>query len=104
MQVFDTLKLLMTLLGPSWPLLGRSGPKMGPQNNPKSGPKHVQKLVQKINPKINTNLPMLGPNMDPKIAQDGEGGAQANPAGAILKALVSQMAPRWLKMAPSSPR
>ena len=34
------------------------------------------------------------------MVQDGEHGAQANLAGAILKALVSKMAPRWLKMAP----
>ena len=30
--------------------------------------------------------------------------AQAQEAGAILKALVSKMAPRWLKMSPKSPR
>ena len=41
--------------------------------------------------------------MGTKIAQNGEVQAQANPAGAILEALVSKMAPRWLKMAPSSP-
>ena len=34
MQVFGTLKLLMAILGPSWLLLGRSGPKMGPQMAP----------------------------------------------------------------------
>ena len=38
----------------------------------------------------------------PKIAQNLGGRAQANPAGAILKALVSKMTPRWLKMSPNS--
>ena len=55
-------------------------------------------------PKITKNRPILGPKMDPKMAQDGDARAQANLDGAILKALVSKMAPRWLKMAPSSPR
>ena len=36
---FDSLKLLMVLLGSSWPLLGRSGPRMGPKMGSKSSPK-----------------------------------------------------------------
>jgi hypothetical protein len=47
---------------------------------------------------------IFGLKMDPKIAQNGGVQAQANLDGAILEALVSKMAPRWLKMAPSSPR
>ena len=35
MQLFDSLKLLMALLGSSCPLFGRSGPKMSPKNIPK---------------------------------------------------------------------
>ena len=31
MQVFGTLKLLVVLLGPSWLLWGRSGPKKAPK-------------------------------------------------------------------------
>ena len=48
--------------------------------------------------------PILGPKMGPKMVQDGEGGAQAEPAGALLNALVSKMAPRWLKMAQDGPK
>ena len=47
---------------------------------------------------------ILGPKMDPKMGHLGEGAPRAQPAGALVKALVSKMAPRWLKMAPSSPR
>ena len=80
MQFFGTLKLLMVLLGASWLLLGRSGSKM---------------------------IPKMGPEMAPdrlKMDHLGDQEARANPAGDILEALVSKMAPRWLKMAPSSPR
>ena len=42
--------------------------------------------------------------MDPKMGNLGEPQQRAEPAGALLKALVSKMAPRWLKMASSSPR
>ena len=95
MQLFGTLKLLMALLGSSWPLLGPIWPQNGPQNGPQSG----QMTPKKVNFK-----PILGPKMDPKMVQDGEGGAQAEPAGALLKALVFKMVPRWVKMAPRSPR
>ena len=43
------------------------------------------------------NNPILGPKMGPKIAIFGEGAAQANPAGALLKALVFKMAQDGLK-------
>ena len=42
LQVFGALRLLMGLLGPSWPILGRSGPKV-----PKMDPKVFQKVPQK---------------------------------------------------------
>ena len=45
-QVFGTWKLLIALLGLSWPLLGGSGSKMGPQNGPKCHQKVVQELVK----------------------------------------------------------
>ena len=48
--------------------------------------------------------PICVPKMGPKITQNGEVQVQENLDGAILEALVSKMAPRWLKMAPSSPR
>ena len=38
MQVFCSLKLLMVLLGPSWLLLGRSGPKMTSKMGPQIAP------------------------------------------------------------------
>ena len=51
------------------------------------------------------------PKIGPQMALNGQQEAQAKPAGALLEALVSKMAPRWLqngsrwlKMAPSSPR
>ena len=44
MQILGSLKFLMAVVGPSWPLLG----PIVPQNGPQSGPKHVQKLVQQI--------------------------------------------------------
>ena len=80
MQVFSTLKLLMVLLGPSWLLLGRFGPKMAPKMGPQIAPNRA------------------------KMGHLGDHRAQSQEAGAILKALVSKMAPRWLKMAPRSPR
>ena len=104
MQVVDTLKLLMALLGPSWRLLGRSGPKMDPQNCSKNDPASVQKLVQKITPNIPKNKVILGPEIEPKINQDSEAGAQSQAARAILEVLGPKMPPRWLKMAPRGPR
>ena len=80
LHVFATLELLMILLGPSWLLLGRFGPKMAPKKGPQTAPNRA-------------NMGYLGDHW-----------AQSQEAGAILKALVSKMAPRWLKMAPSSPR
>ena len=62
--------------------------------------KKVQKLVQKMTPKKVNFKQILGP----KMGNFGEAAAQAEPAGALLKALVFKMAPRWLKMASSSPR
>ena len=47
MQLFGSLKLLMALLDSSWPLLGRSGPKIGPKMGPKSSPKSDQKVFKK---------------------------------------------------------
>ena len=47
---------------------------------------------------------ILDPKMDPKMVYLGYHPPWLNPAGAILQALVSKMAPRWLKMAPGSPR
>ena len=42
MQVFGTLKQLMAILGPSWLLLGRSGPKIGPKMGPQMPPNRPQ--------------------------------------------------------------
>ena len=104
MQVFGSLKLSMALLGSSWPLLGPIWSQNSPQNGPQNGPKVVQQMVQKTTPNKVNFKPILGPKMGPKISHFGEGAAQAEPAGALLKALVFKMAPRWLKMASSSPR
>ena len=104
MQLFGSLESLMALLGTSWPLLGPIWSQNGSQNGPKSGPTSVQKLVPKMTPQKVNFKPILGPEMDPKISHFGGRRQQANPAGALLKALVFKMAPRWLKMASSSPR
>jgi hypothetical protein len=104
MQVFGSLKLSMALLGSSWPLLGPIWSQNCPQNGPQNGPKVVQKMVQKTTPKKVNFKPILDPKMHPKITQKLGAGARAEPAGALLKALVFKMAPRWLKMASSSPR
>ena len=104
MQVFGYLKLLMALLGSSWPLLGPIWSQNGPQNGPQNCQKVVQKMVQKTTPKKVNFKPILGPKMGPKIGYFGGAAPWANPAGALLKALVFKMAPRWLKMASSSPR
>ena len=61
-------------------------------------------MVEKTTPEKIIFKPILGPKMGPKIGYFGEGAAQAEPAGALLKALVFKMASRWLKMASSSPR
>ena len=42
MQVVGTLKLLMVLLGPSWLLLGGSGPKMAPKMDPQMAPNRLK--------------------------------------------------------------
>jgi hypothetical protein len=104
MQVFGYLKLSMALLGSSWPLLGPIWSQNGPQNGPQNGQKVVQKMVQKTTPKKVIFKQILGPKLGPKTAQNLGAGSRAEPAGALLKALVFKMAPRWLKMASSSPR
>ena len=83
MQVFGTLKLLMVLLGPSWLLLGRSGPKMGPKMVPQMPPNRPQNHLKEGRGKLNTikNVELL-----------------------LMLGLGFKMVPRWLKMAPSSPR
>ena len=98
MQFFGTLKLLMALLGPSWP--GRSGPKMGPQNCPKSHLKSVQKLDQLIIPKITKNAAILGPEMVPKMDQDGEPGA-TEVSKKLLAPRCPQDVPGWPQGAPN---
>ena len=103
MQVFGSLKLSMALLGSSWPLLGPIWSQNGPQNGHQNCPKVVQKVVQKTKPKKVNFKPILGPKMDPKMGYLGGGPQQAQEAGAILKALVSKMASRWLKLASTSP-
>ena len=80
MQLFRSLKLLMALLGSSWPFLGPIWPQNGTQNGTQSGPKMVQKLVQKMTPKNVKFKPILGPKMDPKMVQDGEQGQRSQPA------------------------
>jgi|SouAtlMetagenome_1021521.scaffolds.fasta_scaffold22344_2 hypothetical protein len=48
--------------------------------------------------------PILGPKMSPKIGYLGDQEAQAQEAGALLKALVSKMPPSRVKTSPNSSR
>ena len=80
MQVFGTLKLLVVLLGSSWLLWGRSGPKKAP----KIGPQMASNGQQEAQAQPAGALwEALVSKMAPRWLQDGS---------------------RWLKMAPSSPR
>ena len=103
-QLFGFLKLSMALLGSSWHLLAPIWSPNGPQNGFQNCFKVVQKMVQKTTPeKVNLN-PRIGTQNGPQN-------------GVILRRLFtlqngprscfqdgSKMAPRWLKMASSSPR
>ena len=60
MQLFGSLTLLMSLLGSSCPLLGRSGPKMGPKMGFKSVPKSDQKMIQNMFKTNHANRPQKG--------------------------------------------
>ena len=99
MQVFGYLKLSMALLGSSWPLLGPIWSPSGPQNGSQNNSKVVPKIVQTTIPKKEDFKPIVGPKMGPKICIFGGGPPRANPAGALLKALVfgSKMAQGGLK-------
>ena len=52
--VFGTLRLLMGILGPSWPLLGRSGPKMGSKMGPQMAPNRPQNHLKEGRCKLKT--------------------------------------------------
>ena len=65
--------LLMVFLGSSWLLLGRFGPTMAP----------------KMGTQMATSRPKMG--------HLGAHESQAQPARALLEALASKMAPRWLQ-------
>ena len=83
MQVFGTLRLLTGFLGPSRPLLGRSGPKWVPKTTPKVFQKVSKNWSKKMTSKMHRNWSILGPKIDPKMGQDGEPGAQANQDGGV---------------------
>ena len=78
MQLFGSLKLLMSLLGSSCPLLGRSGPKMGPKMVPKNAQKRNQRLtyfcfVFKKMANIRVNLSQFwNPNWTSSFAQNSK--------------------------------
>ena len=104
MQDFRYLKLLVALLGPSWPLLGPIWSQNGPQNCPQSGPKSVQKLVQKMTPEITKNKPIWGPKMDPEMGSKNVSNIGPSLLGHPLAQDGAKMAPRWLKMPKMRPR
>ena len=89
------------ILAPSWAdLVPKWSPKWLPKRSTKSGPKNDPKN----DPKKSDFQANFGPQNGPKMGHFGGAAARAEPAGALLKALVFKMAPRWLKMASSSPR
>ena len=57
-----------------------------------------------MSPSFTKNKQILIPKMGPEIVRNDEGGAQANPAGAILESLESNMPPRWPRVAQDSPK
>ena len=57
-----------------------------------------------MTPKNAKFKPILGPKMDPKMGYLGGQEAQAQEAGAILKALVSKIPPSRVKTSPNSSR
>jgi hypothetical protein len=57
-----------------------------------------------MTPKNAKFKPILDPKMSPKMGYLGEQEAQAQEAGAILKALVSKMPPSRVKTSPNSSR
>ena len=57
-----------------------------------------------MNPSLTKNNQILISKEGPEMVRHGEGGAQANPAGAILESLESNMPPRWPRVAQDSPK
>ena len=100
MQLSGSFKLLIALLGSSWPLLGPIWSQNGPQNGPQNCLKVGQKIVQKMTPKNVNFKPILGPELGPKIGIFGGAPQRSQEAGAILKALVSNMAPKKVQDVP----
>ena len=104
MQDFRSLKLLVALLGPSWPLLGPIWSQNGPQNGPQSVPKIVKKLVKKMTPKITNKIAVLSPKMVPKMGSKIAGDIDPSLLGHPLAQDGAKMALRWLKMPKMRPR
>ena len=112
MQDFGSFKLLVALLGPSWPLLGPIWSQNGPQNGPKSGPKSAQKLVQKMDPNLTPKNASFGPQNGPKLGSkiprdidpsllgqsSGATWPQDGPKMAQDAQDAPKMAPRWPQM------
>ena len=67
----------------------------------------LEPIMAPLGPIWSQTVPKMGPQMAPnrvKMGHLGDHRAQSQEARAILKALVSKMAPRWLKIVSSSPR
>ena len=64
MQFFGSLKLLMVLLGSSWSLLGRSGPRVGPNMGSKGSRKVNSKMLQNDDKTMQFWPPKFGPKTD----------------------------------------
>ena len=81
--VLGTLGLLMALLGSSWLLLGRFGPKMAPKMDPQMAPNRPQNHLKEGRCKLKTIK---------------------NVQQSLKLGLGFKMVPRWLKIAPGSTR
>ena len=74
------------------------------QNWPKNLSKSDPTNNSKNDLKVNTNGLVLGIKMEPEISQIGEAGLQRFKDAGFWKALGPKKAPKWLWMAPKSPR
>ena len=63
MQFFGSLKLLMVLLGSSWSLLGRSGPRVGPNMGSKGSRQVNSKMLKNDDKTVQFWPPKLAPKI-----------------------------------------
>ena len=98
MQVIVSLKLVMAFLGSFYSLLESIWFQTRPQNGPQKLSKKCPKSAPRNDPKNNQKTcKFWALKMDPKMGQDGDTGAQAQPSGRCLGS-------SWLQDAPKMPQ